>query len=44
MIEKLIDKRKQTIWKCVKLVRFRDTDNPSQQTLTTEEEEEERRK
>jgi P4 family phage/plasmid primase-like protien len=41
---KIIEKRKQTIWKGVKLIKFKDTDDPSQQTLTIEEEEEEMEK
>jgi P4 family phage/plasmid primase-like protien len=38
---KIIEKRKQTIWKGVKLIKFKDTDDPSQHTLTSEEQEEE---
>ncbi|HZB15571.1 MAG TPA: phage/plasmid primase, P4 family [Nitrososphaeraceae archaeon] len=36
---KVINGKKQTYWKCIKLIRFRDADDPSQQTLTIEEEE-----
>jgi P4 family phage/plasmid primase-like protien len=39
---KIVDKRKQTIWKCVKLIKFKHIDDSSQQTLTTEEEGEEK--
>jgi len=41
---KIIEKRKQTIWKGVKLIKFKDTDDASQHTLTSEEEEEEKEK
>jgi hypothetical protein len=39
---KIINGKKQTIWKSIKRVRFLDIDDPSQQTLTIEEEEEEK--
>ena len=33
---KMIEGKKQTIWKCVKLVKFKSTDDAAQQTLETE--------